>query len=496
MYISIKTKFILLLSVLMAAVLGVQFYLNYQTQQDVFDELALIYNDFNQLTDNYLLHLPPPPWNVKESKISGGGARRHVVTPDRIIIDVNDNKDQQQVITAAADSECNIILDHVIQVRSTGQKLDSLRGKMRMIYNHPDLAKADSLLKGKTAFIHNGISGERASRLELFIPDFSVPAQPKVVKYRYNETVLHKMMNDMRTRNLLATLVLFGFSITGIVMVTRKFLKPIDGLKHAFAGVVNGDLDVRVDSKNKDEMGDLARSFNQMVDELRKNKQKEELLQRQERLVSLGELSAGVAHEIKNPLNTINLTIDHLKDALFIAKNKKAVDYIGNIQQEVQRLDKLVTNFLNYVRSETLEKCETNIQALIQEILALYEREITKAGISVQNTVDNAFVVSADRERLKTALVNIIINAIQAMPDGGLLSIHTNKEQQWLIIQDSGCGIPEKLLEKVFDPFYTTKAGGTGLGLPTAYKIISEHEGQLTIDSRENEGTRVTIQFN
>jgi signal transduction histidine kinase len=232
-----------------------------------------------------------------------------------------------------------------------------------------------------------------------------------------------------------------------------------------------------------------------MVDELKKNKQKEIHFQRQERLVSLGELSAGIAHEIKNPLNTINLTIDHLKDSLVTEKNKQAGSYIGNIQQEVRRLDKLVNNFLNYVRSETLQMSETNVNRVVTEIIALYERELTSAGIEVQMEVEDDFIISADSERLKTALINLIVNAIQAMPQGGILSIKSDKKIKHLNIRDTGVGIPEKLLEKIFDPFYTTKAGGTGLGLPTAYKIIREHEGQLIIESEENKGTRITIQF-
>jgi signal transduction histidine kinase len=491
MYISIKTKFILLLSVLMAAVLGVQFYLNYKTQQEVFDELAMIYTDFNQLTDTYLLHLPPPPQNLRLPGSTGKRTQRHSITQDNFIIDI----DQDQLIVNKESKDGKVVMDHVLRFRSSGEKEDSCASEVRMVYNYQNLAKVDSLMGDKQAIMRNIIRDGKVPRFEVFIPDFSIPAKPKVIKYKYNEAALNEMMNAMRTRNLLATLLLFGLSITGIVMVTRKFLKPIDSLKQSFAGVVNGNLDVTVASKNRDEMGDLARSFNHMVDELKKNKQKEVLLQRQERLVSLGELSAGVAHEIKNPLNTINLTIDHLKDSLISEKNRKAGNYIINIQREVQRLDKLVNNFLNYVRSESLQKGEVDLQVVINEIFMLYEREMKNAGIEVQNDIKGTFVINADRERLKTALVNLIINAIQAMPKGGVLTIKSDSNKKALSIEDTGKGIPQKLLEKVFDPFFSTKEGGTGLGLPTSYKIINEHEGQLTIESEENKGTLITVKF-
>ena len=491
MYISIKTKFILLLSALMAAVLGVQFYLNNQTQQKFIDELAMIYTDFNRLTDTYMLQLPPPTQVVTSLKSTGKKTKRHTITQDNFIFNIDDN----QLILNSDACDSNLVMDHVFRFRSSGDPDDSLRSGSSMFYNFSNRFNLDSLRSTGGKIMQEIIHDGKGKHLEVIVPDLSDAKKPRVLKYKYNEAALSDMMNKMRTRNLLATLLLFGISITGIVMVTRKFLKPIDSLKQSFAGVVNGNLDVSVESKNRDEMGQLANSFNHMVNELKKNKHKEALLKRQERLVSLGELSAGVAHEIKNPLNTINLTIDYLKDSLISDKNTKAGTYIGNIQQEVRRLDKLVNNFLNYVRSESLKMNDVSIQKLILEIISLYEWEINKEGIKVNLDGIEDFIVKADPERLKTAVVNLILNAIQAMSQDGLLTIYSDKEKKCLYIRDTGKGIPDKLKEKIFDPFYSTRTGGTGLGLPTAYKIINEHEGQLNIDSKENEGTIATIQF-
>ena len=279
------------------------------------------------------------------------------------------------------------------------------------------------------------------------------------------------------------------------MIITRRFLKPIDSLKVSFENVVNGDLDINVQNESKDEIGVLTRAFNKMVSELRKNKEKETHLQRKERLASLGQLAAGVAHEIKNPLNAINLTIDHLGDQLVGDENKQAHQYIATVQNEIKHLDKIVNNFLGYLRSEELDKNSTDINALVQDVLQLYEREMTDKKIGLVTTYANRFKLKVDAARIKTSLVNIILNAIQAMPDGGQLIIKTDAASKRINISDNGYGIAQKDIENIFDLFYTTKSTGSGLGLPTAYKIIRAHGGDIQINSKSGKGTEVIIQL-
>ena len=142
-----------------------------------------------------------------------------------------------------------------------------------------------------------------------------------------------------------------------------------------------------------------------------------------------------------------------------------------------------------------MDKSETDIQNLINDILNLYEREISHNNIDLTKKFAPNFLLNVDGERLKTALINIILNAIQAMPEGGNLEITTKPRNREIIIKDDGKGIQEKDLTNIFDLFFTTKSTGTGLGLPTAYEIIKAHGGEILIDSEEDFGTTVTIRF-
>jgi len=324
------------------------------------------------------------------------------------------------------------------------------------------------------------------------VPDFSLPHAPKMIRYHYDLDEIEKAFKSTRNMNVLISLGLFMVSIIAITFISRRILKPVANLKTSFDQVVEGNLDVSIEAQTRDEIGDLTKAFNGMVMELKKNREKERMLQQKERLASMGQLAAGVAHEIKNPLNAINLTIQHLRDK-YAAKDQNAQKYIETVQNEIHRLDKIVNNFLNFIRSEQLQKKETDLNGLIQEVLQLYSREIASQNITLDNRLEKKFKRKVDPERFKTVLMNVILNAIQAMPDGGNLIIRTDVKKKLIYVEDSGCGIPGENLDKIFDLFYTTKSKGTGLGLPTSYKIIREHEGDMAIKSEVNKGTIVQI---
>ena len=132
---------------------------------------------------------------------------------------------------------------------------------------------------------------------------------------------------------------------------------------------------------------------------------------------------------------------------------------------------------------------------MLDEIFNLYEREISFSKIRINKHYEGECILSLDAERFKTVLMNVVINAIQAMEKGGMIDIETDCTSGIIVIQDSGVGIPEKNLENIFDLFYTTKSAGTGLGLPTAYKIVKDHGGELSIESEEGKGTMVRIKI-
>ncbi len=382
-------------------------------------------------------------------------------------------------------------------VQVLGAGVDSLSTKMETIeinLNKVSRNMKDSVFQVRAV---DGVWHNPDHRLAFSfrVPDFSVPNAPRILQYNYNAEGVKEALISARNQNLLITLLIFLVSMGVILLVSNRFLRPIGVLKNSFDRVVNGNLEITVPARSRDEIGDLTRSFNHMVKELQKNREKEEILQRKERLASLGQLAAAVAHEIKNPLNAINLTIDHLHDKYASAKDTQVRKYIQTVQSEIRRLDKIVNNFLSFVRSENLQKNDTDLNELIQGVLELLNREFAAENITLSTHFPTPLVLPVDPERMKTVLMNIILNSIQAMPGGGELHLATDAARRTITISDTGRGIPEKELSNIFDLFYTTKSTGTGLGLPTAYKIVKEHGGEIRVRSEIGKGTEVEIEL-
>ncbi|MCK5075988.1 MAG: HAMP domain-containing protein, partial [Calditrichia bacterium] len=330
---------------------------------------------------------------------------------------------------------------------------------------------------------------------EINIPHITTIKNPSFLHIKYSPAEILKAMDNIRKKSLFFTVALFIISIILIFIIISRFLKPIQTLKQSFDKIETGELNIDVKTNSNDEMGDLARAFNHMVHELRNNRERETILSRKERLTSLGQLAAGVAHEIKNPLNAIQLNLEHLSDKFLSDAGEKAQKYTTALKKEIQRLNNIVNNMLNFIRSENMNKKNTDINNLIQQITLLFEKELEQKKIILNTELSEKFNLNIDEERIKTAVMNIILNAIQAMPKGGNLNLSTNPADQTIIISDSGKGIAEKDLERIFDLFYTTRPSGTGMGLPTAYKIIKEHSGELKIESIPEKGTKVVISF-
>ncbi|MFH1147270.1 MAG: ATP-binding protein [Pseudomonadota bacterium] len=223
----------------------------------------------------------------------------------------------------------------------------------------------------------------------------------------------------------------------------------------------------------------------------------EEQLNQSERLASLGEMIAAVSHEIKNPLGIIQSTAEMLEKKVrsFDPQNRLA----SIIFAEANRLNRIVTEFLDFARPQTLSIGACNTCEIVDRNLSFLEPELEKAGISVErNFVGDDAVIEGDQDLLYRALLNIFVNAIQAMPDGGDLTIDLSytdekKENLQISIRDTGGGIPPDIAPKIFKPFFTTKHKGSGLGLAIVNNIIRQHDGVIRIESREGMGARFVI---
>lgn len=301
-------------------------------------------------------------------------------------------------------------------------------------------------------------------------------------------------------RRILAALAIFAVGTLIAVVLAGRYARPIAAVAEAAEKVAAGDLEPQLPVDRDDEIGLLSQSFNQMVATLREDRELRVRLRTAEHLAGMGQFAQSIAHEIKNPLNFISLSIDHMGDLYRPDQAEAAARFeslIGNIKGEIRRISHFAESFLQYGRPFELHRRPVVITALIEESLELSEARAARQGIRIRTDFSPLPPLSLDPEFIKTCLTNILANAFDAMPGGGDLCIRAREEGGRVVVAfaDSGVGIPAEQIDKVFDPYITSKSGGLGLGLPLTRRIIEEHGGRVELSSRPGAGTTVTLQL-
>lgn len=287
--------------------------------------------------------------------------------------------------------------------------------------------------------------------------------------------------------------------LLGSVLVwlfARSITQPITVLAEATRRVSAGDLDHEIRSTARDEIGLLANSFNEMTRNLRAFREMQRKIHETDKLASIGELSVGVAHEVRNPLGAIKTCAQFLEDKLHAEDGKRKFAQI--IIREAERLNQLIEQLLNFARPTRADFQYTDVNALIEEVLVLVRLKADSLRIAIEGQYDEALPrIFADGKRLEQAFLNIMFNALDATPEGGRVLVETEfaPEAGRILISfsDTGEGIPPDKLDKVFTPFYTTRKSGTGLGLAIVQQIIAEHGGTIDVESEVGRGTKFTI---
>lgn len=215
----------------------------------------------------------------------------------------------------------------------------------------------------------------------------------------------------------------------------------------------------------------------------------------------LAELAGSLAHEIKNPLSVIHMNADLLSEELSESEwpgRRRAESKVEIIRQQCQRMENLLRDFLRFSRLRDLEMSPGSLNEQIEAVLQLYQPQADKSGIDILRYLDPDLPsVLLHSDAMQASLINLIKNALEAMPDGGQLVCRTYGTPRGVAFDliDTGCGMDDATAIHMFEPFYSTKNGGSGLGLPTARKIIEAHGGRITVQSEVNRGTKFTLEF-
>jgi len=307
-------------------------------------------------------------------------------------------------------------------------------------------------------------------------------------------------------RLFLQAFYLFVFSIIlfvvlGVVVawyISRLLVRPLFQMQTYMEKIAHGDLTTIPESECKSqEFLSLFRAFNRMIRELEHHQ--EQLLQ-SGKIAAIGTLTAGIAHELNNPINNIVITAESLKKDFSTLNQEEAQDLIHDILVESQRASEIVRNLLDFSRSEKPVSEPVNIAHILRDTLKLVQNQLTLSGVEVERDVPADLpIIHGNPKALQQIFLNLFINAIQAMKDGGILSVRARTENggQWLKVEvaDTGIGIDPEDLPHIFEPFYTTKevGRGTGLGLSVSYSIAQKHGGHIEVKSRKGAGATFTL---
>jgi two-component system, NtrC family, sensor kinase len=312
----------------------------------------------------------------------------------------------------------------------------------------------------------------------------------------------------LRRSALVATLITLGVVAIGIwLSLSVLVYHPLGRLVTAMARVESGDLSTRAEVSSRDEIGHLASRLNEMISQLHTaqeelNAYHREQLARADRLATIGEMAAAIAHEIRNPLTGIRGVLSVMSRSF--ARDDPRHDIVRQTNQLIDRLDKSIEDILAYSRPSHPRLQAVLLDDIINPVLSLLDSEARKAGVTLSAERTDAqppSVLNVDPHQIQQVLVNLVLNAIHATRPGGCIYIRTStanldaRDMVSIEVQDTGEGMSPEAAEKAFQPFFSTKAQGTGLGLPIAKQIVEQHKGRIILASRPGNGTRVTVQL-
>jgi two-component system, NtrC family, sensor kinase len=297
---------------------------------------------------------------------------------------------------------------------------------------------------------------------------------------------------------IISVVVFLTLGIIVAFYLSRILVRPLVQMQQAMDKIAHGDFTPLPEPEtSSEEFFALFRAFNRMIHELEEH---QEQLVQSRKIAAVGTLTSGIAHELNNPINNIVLTAESLKEDFKELSQEEAMGLIHDILVQSERASEIVKGLLDFSRAERPEFEALSVNVVVQDTLKLVRNQLSLSGINVEQDIPPDLPpIYGERKSLQQVFLNLFINAIQAMLDGGTLRIgaHPSADDKWMVIDvtDTGMGIDPEHLPQIFDPFYTTKqvGRGTGLGLSVTYGIVEKHGGHIEARSSKGAGATFTV---
>jgi signal transduction histidine kinase len=451
---------------------------------------------------------------------------RTAINGDRFISNVRFSENQQPLLLVAypivkfgipigvlaAEIDLTIIWDLVDDIRTGGSGFAYVVSRNGQLIAHPD----KKLVLGRKHVMPDSLIQrvqveKRLSRVldlgdsELVLATFSLLENPGwIIAIQQPEADAFALVTSTRVQifAVIGLVVLIAFMLS--YLLEKRTTAPLNTLVDGVKRLGDGDLDFRIIAPQYEEIKVLANEFNAMAERLLENQQK---LRRAERLAAMSKFATLVSHEIRNPLNSMNINMQILKRELEKPRSstEKREKYFNIIISEIQRMDNLINNFLMISRAPRFDFLPNDIHEILNEVVLMHTVMAKQQKVDIRKEYNRGQVLATvDKDQMKQVFHNIIINALQAMPGGGKIILRTNStEIQNSMNQnvagiridfiDNGMGIPRERVNDIFEFYYTSKKTGTGLGLAIARQIIEGHRGIIEVNSVEKEGTTISI---
>ncbi|NOZ45214.1 MAG: HAMP domain-containing protein [Chlorobi bacterium] len=421
---------------------------------------------------------------------------------------------KDQYYDAISDNDGRIIYSFLKRAEQNERIINTYLVDSNGMVLYPDKFKSwrfDSLKKNKTIDFKNEISvslfeDKPEHYLRAFMKMQNKPQcyschSPDIKQLGY--IVLDFSMKETEDKLALTTrfsvfytVVMVIIIVTIILLMHYRFVKSSLNMFHSSIDIINkGDLSERVKIAKSKELGQLSSSFNEMMDKFESTREKlkscyQKELKNTQKLANIGEISARLAHEIRNPITGIANAIDVFADEI---KDEDQIPIIEEIKRQANRVNQAITDLLKYARSKELIKSKQDVNKLIESVvLFLHSQHQNKKIEFILTLQKNLPEISIDREQIENALLNIFINAVHAVNYEGRIEIITKHNvgtnMVKIVITDNGKGIPETEIDNIFKPFYTTKTEGTGLGLAIVKDIADKHHGEITVQNNTEKG--------